>query len=213
MDVCGSGFDAEQQAAAIAYDLAIVDWMLPEGDGLGVCRALRRRGLTLPIMMLTARGEVAERVLGLEAGADDYLREALSRRRVSRARPRPPSPRAGHARAPRARRPRDRPGRPHGDGEPARGRPHEPRVHPVLRAARAAARPASHAERAPRAGVGGALRLGRRTSSRCTSVGCARSSATTRGAHRDGAGPGLSPPLAARGRGPAVTFRTGSSPR
>lgn len=73
VDVCASGFDAEQQASVIAYDLVVLDWMLPEGDGLGVCRALRRRGIAVPILMLTARGEVAERVLGLEAGADDYL--------------------------------------------------------------------------------------------------------------------------------------------
>ncbi|MFO0604171.1 MAG: response regulator transcription factor [Polyangiales bacterium] len=73
VDVCASGFDAEQQGAALAYDLVVVDWMLPEGDGLGVCRALRRRGVAAPILMLTARGEVAERVMGLEAGADDYL--------------------------------------------------------------------------------------------------------------------------------------------
>ncbi len=73
VDACASGFDAERQAAAIAYDLVVLDWMLPEGDGLSVCRALRRQGLAVPVLMLTARGEVAERVLGLEAGADDYL--------------------------------------------------------------------------------------------------------------------------------------------
>lgn len=73
VDVCASGSDAEAQASSIAYDLVVLDWMLPEGDGLGVCRALRRHGLPVPILMLTARGEVAERVLGLDAGADDYL--------------------------------------------------------------------------------------------------------------------------------------------
>ena len=73
VDVCLTGADAEAQAASIGYDLVVLDWMLPEGDGLGVCRALRRAGLSVPILMLTARGEVAERVLGLDAGADDYL--------------------------------------------------------------------------------------------------------------------------------------------
>lgn len=73
VDLCTSGFDAERQAQAIVYDLVVLDWMLPEGDGLGVCRALRRAGLAVPILLLTARGEVAERVLGLDAGADDYL--------------------------------------------------------------------------------------------------------------------------------------------
>jgi DNA-binding response OmpR family regulator len=47
--------------------------MLPGSDGVTVCRTLRERGITTPILMLTARGEVAERVIGLEAGADDYL--------------------------------------------------------------------------------------------------------------------------------------------
>ncbi|MET0593463.1 MAG: response regulator transcription factor, partial [Polyangiaceae bacterium] len=55
------------------YDFVILDWMLPGMDGLAVCRELRQRGLTIPIIMLTARGEVGERVLGLKAGADDYL--------------------------------------------------------------------------------------------------------------------------------------------
>jgi len=73
VDACASGADAIAQAAAIPYDLIVLDWMLPEGDGLSVCRELRRTGSSAPIMMLTARGEVAERVLGLEAGADDYM--------------------------------------------------------------------------------------------------------------------------------------------
>lgn len=73
VDVCAAGADAERQAEAIAYDLVVLDWMLAEGDGLAVCRALRRSGLAVPIIMLTARGEVAERVLGLESGADDYV--------------------------------------------------------------------------------------------------------------------------------------------
>ena len=73
VDACATGADAVRQAGAIAYDLVVLDWMLPEGDGLSVCRDLRRGGSAVPIMMLTARGELSERVLGLEAGADDYL--------------------------------------------------------------------------------------------------------------------------------------------
>ena len=73
VDTCTSGSDAIRQAAAVTYDSVVLDWMLREGDGLSVCRALRQSGSTVPILMLTARGEVSERVLGLEAGADDYL--------------------------------------------------------------------------------------------------------------------------------------------
>jgi DNA-binding response OmpR family regulator len=72
-DCCGTGSDALTQAGAGVYDLIILDWMLPDVDGLEVCRQLRRRGERVPILMLTARGEVPERVLGLDAGADDYL--------------------------------------------------------------------------------------------------------------------------------------------
>jgi DNA-binding response OmpR family regulator len=73
VDHSTSGADALSQARSGVYDLLVLDWMLPDGDGLGVCRQLRREGSTLAILMLTARGELAERVLGLGAGADDYL--------------------------------------------------------------------------------------------------------------------------------------------
>lgn len=72
-DLCVSGADAVRQANAVAYDVVLLDWMLPDLDGLAVCRDLRRGGTVTPIIMLTARGEVRERVLGLEAGADDYV--------------------------------------------------------------------------------------------------------------------------------------------
>ncbi len=73
VDACASAADAITYGGSLSYDLMVLDWMLPEGSGLDVCRTLRRRGISAPIIMLTARGEVAERVLGLEAGADDYL--------------------------------------------------------------------------------------------------------------------------------------------
>lgn len=56
-----------------ATDLAIVDWMLPDGDGLEVCTLLRRADFDGPILMLTARGEVKDRVQALDLGVDDYL--------------------------------------------------------------------------------------------------------------------------------------------
>lgn len=73
VDSCRSGAEAIEQAAASSYDLIVLDWMLPEFDGLAVCRELRRAGSGVPVMMLTARGEVSEKVIALDAGADDYL--------------------------------------------------------------------------------------------------------------------------------------------
>src|SRR5262245_40433501 len=72
-DLCGTAADAVEQAQVGHYDLCVLDWMLPDGDGLSVCRDVRRAGLATPILMLTARGEVRDRVRGLDAGADDYL--------------------------------------------------------------------------------------------------------------------------------------------
>ncbi|WP_253790661.1 response regulator transcription factor [Nocardia amikacinitolerans] len=70
---------AEDGSAALAVletrqpDLAVVDVVMPELDGLSLCRVLRRRGNRLPILVLTARHQVGDRVAGLDAGADDYL--------------------------------------------------------------------------------------------------------------------------------------------
>lgn len=55
------------------YDVILLDWMLPDGDGPEFCEALRRANVQTPILMLTARGEVRDRVTGLRSGADDYL--------------------------------------------------------------------------------------------------------------------------------------------
>jgi len=55
------------------YDLIIIDWMLPKLSGLDLCKYLRKQGVTLPILMLTARDKMEDRVTGLDAGADDYL--------------------------------------------------------------------------------------------------------------------------------------------
>jgi two-component system OmpR family response regulator len=57
----------------VGYDVLLLDWMLPQLDGVSVCRKLRDLGVTTPVLMLTARGDVRDRVLGLDAGADDYL--------------------------------------------------------------------------------------------------------------------------------------------
>jgi DNA-binding response OmpR family regulator len=73
VDRCSTGADAIAQARTGAYELAVLDWMIPDLDGLEVCRQLRREGIGLPILMLTARDQVRERVLALDAGADDYM--------------------------------------------------------------------------------------------------------------------------------------------
>jgi two-component system OmpR family response regulator len=57
----------------IPYDVLLLDWMLPGTDGVSVCRRLRTLGVTTPVLMLTARGDVRDRIDGLDAGADDYL--------------------------------------------------------------------------------------------------------------------------------------------
>jgi DNA-binding response OmpR family regulator len=73
VDLCGTAHTALEQATQVAYDVVVLDWMLPDGDGVSVVRQLRQRGLTTPVLMLTARGTTGEKVTGLKAGADDYL--------------------------------------------------------------------------------------------------------------------------------------------
>lgn len=73
VDLCETGADALAQARALAYDVILLDWGLPDLDGLSVLRAWRREGLQTPVIMLTARGTVPEKVAGFDAGADDYL--------------------------------------------------------------------------------------------------------------------------------------------
>jgi len=73
VDIADSAADAEAALELINYDTAILDLGLPDGDGLTVLSAVRRVGKTLPILILTARDAVEDRVSGLNAGADDYL--------------------------------------------------------------------------------------------------------------------------------------------
>jgi len=78
VEVVGTGEDAVQRARATAYDLVILDIMLPHMDGFAVCEQLRSAGLDMPILMLSARGVVEDRVKGLQLGADDYLSKPFS---------------------------------------------------------------------------------------------------------------------------------------
>ena len=73
VDTAFTGLEALEWADAAPYDIIILDIMLPEMDGLTVCRELRKRDTHTPILMLTARDSVDDRVNGLDAGADDYL--------------------------------------------------------------------------------------------------------------------------------------------
>jgi two-component system, OmpR family, response regulator len=73
VDALFDGGSVLAQVEAVAYDAIVLDWMLPSLDGVSVCRTLRERGNRVPILMLTARNETGERVMGLDAGADDYM--------------------------------------------------------------------------------------------------------------------------------------------
>jgi len=93
VDVACDGAEALDIALAAEYDLIILDVRLPIRDGISVCRELRTQGNKTPILMLTARDTVDDRVLGLDAGADDYLvkpfafKELLARLRALARRP------------------------------------------------------------------------------------------------------------------------------
>jgi two-component system OmpR family response regulator len=78
VDVAHAGDDALWMARATAYDAVVLDVMLPGLDGVEVCRRLREAGVWAPVLMLTARDAVGDRVAGLDAGADDYLAKPFS---------------------------------------------------------------------------------------------------------------------------------------
>src|SRR5690348_592602 len=73
VDVAGDGDEALIKIGVWDYDAIVLDVMLPGRDGLDVCRALRERGNWAPVLMLTARAGVDDRIAGLDSGADDYL--------------------------------------------------------------------------------------------------------------------------------------------
>ena len=94
VDVASTRMQAETLTATGAYDMILLDIMLPDGSGIDVLRGLRAAGDATPVILLTARDAVADRVAGLDAGADDYLpkpfhaSELLSRIRALLRRPR-----------------------------------------------------------------------------------------------------------------------------
>ena len=91
LDLRSEGYDVEiesdgesalQRARKEAFDLILLDVMLPRKDGFEVCRELRRGGSKTPVIMLTAKAQEAEKVLGLEIGADDYVTKPFSPREL-----------------------------------------------------------------------------------------------------------------------------------
>ncbi|HUI55113.1 MAG TPA: response regulator transcription factor [Bryobacteraceae bacterium] len=82
VEVIGDGAAASRRAKEGAFDLILLDVMLPGKDGFEICRELRRAGLRVPILMLTAKTQEAEKVLGLEMGADDYVTKPFGTREL-----------------------------------------------------------------------------------------------------------------------------------
>ena len=82
VDVAYDGETAARKARESSWNMILLDIMLPYKDGLEICRELRKSGIQTPIIMLTAKSEEAERVLGLETGADDYITKPFSAREL-----------------------------------------------------------------------------------------------------------------------------------
>lgn len=82
VEIVADGISASRRAAESNFDLILLDVMLPGKDGFEVCRELRRRGLRTPILILTARTMEAEKVMGLELGADDYVTKPFGTREL-----------------------------------------------------------------------------------------------------------------------------------
>ncbi len=78
VEIVSDGRIASQRARGEQFDLILLDLMLPGKDGLDVCREVRKAGVRTPILMLTAKAQEAEKVLGLELGADDYVTKPYS---------------------------------------------------------------------------------------------------------------------------------------
>jgi DNA-binding response OmpR family regulator len=82
VEVASDGEEGARRAKVPGWDLVVLDVMLPRKDGLEICRELRRARLRTPVLMLTARAEEADKILGLDMGADDYLTKPFSPREL-----------------------------------------------------------------------------------------------------------------------------------
>ena len=82
VEVCGDGEEASRRAREPGWDLILLDVMLPGKDGFEVCRDLRRAKIRTPVLLLTAKAQEAEKVMGLDMGADDYVTKPFSPREL-----------------------------------------------------------------------------------------------------------------------------------
>jgi DNA-binding response OmpR family regulator len=80
IDAFGCLADAQEAIATSTYDLLLIDLGMPDGDGIDLIRAIRRDGVKTPVLVLTARGAIDDRIVGLDAGADDYLVKPFNHR-------------------------------------------------------------------------------------------------------------------------------------
>ncbi len=78
VDVAYNGTDGLDLAVGEKFDLIVLDLMLPGIDGLTICKRIRNEGITTPVLMLTAKGQVSDKVTGLDVGADDYMQKPFS---------------------------------------------------------------------------------------------------------------------------------------
>ncbi|WP_201768528.1 response regulator transcription factor [Lebetimonas sp. JS085] len=78
IDIAQNGADGEYLAILNQYDVIILDWMLPEKSGIDVLKTLREKNITTPVIMLTAKGDIEDKIKGLKTGADDYLPKPFS---------------------------------------------------------------------------------------------------------------------------------------
>jgi DNA-binding response OmpR family regulator len=94
VDVSFSGTDGLDMASTIDYDVIVLDLMLPGMDGLTVCKTLREQDIHTPILMLTAKSQLSDKLIGFQAGADDYLTKpfAFEELLATKVPPKRPSP-------------------------------------------------------------------------------------------------------------------------
>src|SRR5271167_3334390 len=82
VDFASDGKEGLEKATSAAFDAIILDLMLPELSGLEVCRRIRLAGMATPILILTARGQIEDKVTGLKLGADDYVTKPFEVREI-----------------------------------------------------------------------------------------------------------------------------------
>jgi DNA-binding response OmpR family regulator len=78
VDIANNGEDGEYLAVVNSYDVIILDWMLPNKSGIDIIKTIRQKSINIPIIMLTAKDEILDKINGLKVGADDYLSKPFS---------------------------------------------------------------------------------------------------------------------------------------